>query len=172
MPRASPPRSTSPPPGPGLSPSQSDEKKVASVQHAELHVPKDELVVMAEVDDHVVSALTAMGCQLGKGREEGRDVNGVAACRAGHKIRDGRCSRPAFDPDEIIAAAEEEIAGKGAAFAENERIRAAAQLHVAHDAAVTDDRLVTVAPANGDVHNVVDLGAGPSSNVAVTFDAL
>src|SRR5262249_9794013 len=80
------------------------------------------------------------------------DVNGVATCRAGRKICNDRGSRPAFDEDEIVATAEEETAGKGAAFAEHERIRAVTELHVAHDAAVIEDRLVTVTPADGNVH--------------------
>src|SRR5262245_22895970 len=106
---------------------------------------------MAKVDDHVVATLPAMGCQRVEGREEIRDVNGVATCRAGRKICNDRGSRRSCDTDESVAAAEEETAGKGAAFAEHERIRAVTELHVAHDAAVIDDRLVTGTPADGNV---------------------
>src|SRR5262245_11955023 len=132
---------------------RSRKKEIEGMQCTKLHTREYELIVLIKGDDHVVAALVTMCIQGGEICEEFRDVDEIVMARSTDgEIRNARRTRPVLDAHEIVAAAEEEIAGKGAAFAENERIRAAAQLHVPHDAAVIDDRLVTVTPADGNVH--------------------
>ena len=121
---------------------RSHEEEVAGVQGAELHVLEHQPIVVIKGDDHVVAALAAVGRQFAEAREECRDVDDVAARSAGRKIRDGRSAGPVLDDNEVIAAAEKEIAGEGAAFAEDERVRAVAQNDISHDAPVIDHGLL------------------------------
>src|SRR5262245_5147543 len=128
----------------------SPEEEIAKVQRAELHVLEHELVVVIEGDGHVAALLFAVGLQVAEAREECRDVDDIVTQSAGRKIRDMRRAGPVLDKDEIIAATEEEIAGHGAAVAENERIRAVAQIDIAHDAPVIDHGLLPGTAENRD----------------------
>ena len=70
----------------------SHEQKVAVGQGAELDVREHERIVLIEADDHVVAALLAVRRDLPEARKELRNVDLIAACSPGHKIRDSRFS--------------------------------------------------------------------------------
>ena len=101
-------------------------RKVAAVQHAEQHVRDYKRIVFIKVDDHVGAALTAVRHDLPEARKELRNIDLVATCIPGHKICDHGRAGAVLDNNEVIAAAEEKIAGEGAAFAEDERVVAVA----------------------------------------------
>src|SRR5262249_29844379 len=111
-----------------------------------MHVFEHQRIVVIKGDDHVVAPLLAVGLQVAEAQEKCRDVDDVA----GRKIRNARRAAPILEYNQIIATAEEELAGEDAAPAEHKRIVAIAQKYVAHDVSAIDHGLLPGTAENRD----------------------
>ena len=102
-------------------------RRSRSTAHAHRARSDTSLIVVVKSDRPLRRrALLAVGFQFSNVEKERGDINDVATRIAGHEIRDVRRSGPVLDANEIIAAAENNVAGDAAAFRKHERVVAIA----------------------------------------------